>query len=55
MRNRDVEELFELVSEGDVVEFHDEKSSELAGIFGGDVMMAKSAPPTLPPGADSGR
>jgi len=34
MRNRDVEELFELVREGDVVELHGRISEELAWIFG---------------------
>lgn len=34
MRNRDVEELFELVRVGDVVELHGERSEELARIFG---------------------
>jgi len=34
MRNRDIEELFELVQVGDVVELHAERSAELAQIFG---------------------
>jgi lipoprotein-anchoring transpeptidase ErfK/SrfK len=33
MRNRDVEELFEMVRVGDVVELHGERDPELAGIF----------------------
>ncbi len=35
MRNRDIEELFELVRAGDVVELHTERTAELAEIFGG--------------------
>ena len=35
MRNRDVEELFERVGVGDVVELHGERNPQLAGIFGG--------------------
>jgi hypothetical protein len=34
MRNRDIEELFELVRVGDMVELHAERSAELAQIFG---------------------
>ncbi|MBI3661487.1 MAG: L,D-transpeptidase [Acidobacteria bacterium] len=34
MRNRDVEELFELVRGGDLVELHAERTSEIATIFG---------------------
>jgi hypothetical protein len=34
MRNRDVEELFEMVSVGDVVELRGERDAELAQIFG---------------------
>ena len=34
MRNRDVEDLFERVRVGDVVELHGERSEELAQIFG---------------------
>src|SRR5574341_159542 len=33
MRNRDVEELFEMVRAGDVVELHGERTEELARIF----------------------
>ena len=33
LRNRDVEELFRIVREGDVVELHAQSSEELAGIF----------------------
>ncbi len=49
MRNRDVEELFELVRSGDVVELHGERTAELAAIFGttgrvpGTVLTAASA------------
>jgi lipoprotein-anchoring transpeptidase ErfK/SrfK len=34
MRNRDVEELFEMVSVGDAVELYAERTPELEGIFG---------------------
>jgi len=34
MRNRDVEELYELISVGDVVELHGDRNAELAAIFG---------------------
>lgn len=34
MRNRDIEELFELARVGDVVELHAERDAELARIFG---------------------
>jgi hypothetical protein len=34
MRNRDVEELFDLVLVGDMVELHKERNERLAGIFG---------------------
>ena len=34
LRNRDIEELFELVRAGDVVELHAERAAELAAIFG---------------------
>jgi len=34
LRNQDVEELFELVTEGDVVELHRERSARLEEIFG---------------------
>jgi lipoprotein-anchoring transpeptidase ErfK/SrfK len=45
MRNSDVEDLFERVSVGDVVELHGERDAELAQIFGGaapsgDTMIA---------------
>lgn len=36
MRNRDVEELFELVSVGDAVELQDERTAAVAAIFGPD-------------------
>jgi L,D-transpeptidase ErfK/SrfK len=35
MRNSDVEQLFELVSVGDVVEFRGERDAEVAELFGG--------------------
>jgi hypothetical protein len=34
MRNRDVEQLFEMVSIGDAVELHSERTPELEQIFG---------------------
>jgi lipoprotein-anchoring transpeptidase ErfK/SrfK len=34
MRNRDVEELFEMVSVGDAVELYGERTAELDKIFG---------------------
>jgi len=34
MRNRDVEELFEMVAVGDAVELHEERTPELERIFG---------------------
>lgn len=48
MRNRDMEELFELVRAGDVVELHADRTTELARLFGGDdapaAVAAESAP-----------
>ncbi len=46
MRNRDVEDLFQRVSVGDVVELHGERNAELAQIFGG----AESSTPTMSAG-----
>ena len=37
MRNRDVEELFELVAIGDTVELYGERTPEIAALFGGAV------------------
>jgi lipoprotein-anchoring transpeptidase ErfK/SrfK len=34
MQNRDVEELFDMVRVGDVVELHKERNEQLAGVFG---------------------
>jgi lipoprotein-anchoring transpeptidase ErfK/SrfK len=45
MRNRDVEELFEMVSLGDAVELRSERSEETARIFGGAVLSARNAAP----------
>ncbi len=45
MRNRDVEELFDRVRVGDVVELHGERSAELARIFGGPVPALPAALP----------
>jgi hypothetical protein len=33
MRNKDVEELFDLVRAGDVVELHGERTEEVAALF----------------------
>ncbi len=41
MRNRDVEELFELVKVGDEVEFHGKRDAEVEQVFG-PVLMATS-------------
>jgi lipoprotein-anchoring transpeptidase ErfK/SrfK len=40
MRNRDMEELFELVELGDAVELHTERTAELEEIFGGPEVSA---------------
>ena len=42
MRNRDIEELFELVQVGSVVELHGEKNEYLAQIFNSEVQQAPS-------------
>ena len=47
MRNRDMEELFELVRAGDVVELYADRATELARLFGDDApaaVAAESAP-----------
>jgi lipoprotein-anchoring transpeptidase ErfK/SrfK len=45
MRNRDVEQLFEMVSIGDSVELVAERTPELEGIFGpAPVLVAQAAP-----------
>ena len=43
MRNSDVEELFELVAIGDVVEFHAERNVELDRIFGTPELIGAGA------------
>jgi hypothetical protein len=48
MQNRDVEELFGLVRIGDVVELHNERDEELAGIFG-----ARGTRKSIPDGSTS--
>lgn len=48
MRNRDIEELFELVRVGDVVELHAERTAELAQIFGLADAPARVASGTAP-------
>jgi lipoprotein-anchoring transpeptidase ErfK/SrfK len=45
MRNRDVEELFEMVAVGDAVELRSERSEETARIFGGPVLSARNTAP----------
>jgi lipoprotein-anchoring transpeptidase ErfK/SrfK len=48
MRNRDIEELFELVRAGDGVELHAERTAELAEVFGAaerGVAVASAAAP----------
>jgi len=40
MRNRDVEQLFDMVAVGDAVEIYEERTPELDKIFGA-VLMAK--------------
>lgn len=57
MRNRDVQELFARVREGDVVELHGERDAEVAKWFGGDnspVRVATAQPATTEPPADAG-
>ena len=51
MRNRDMEELFELVRAGDVVELHADRTTELARLFGGDDVPAAVAAESAPAGA----
>jgi lipoprotein-anchoring transpeptidase ErfK/SrfK len=43
MRNRDVEQLFDMVAVGDAVEFYQERTPELEKIFGA-VLMAELSP-----------
>ncbi len=43
MRNRDVEELFEMVSVGDTVEMYGERSPETERLFGSSTMVAARA------------
>ena len=43
MRNRDVEELFEIVAVGDVVEMHRERTPELEQIFSAEMLVASAA------------
>ncbi len=42
MRNRDVEQLFQMVAVGDQVELHGERNAELARIFGTPVLVASA-------------
>ena len=42
MRNRDVEELFQMVAVGDQVELHGERDAELARIFGTPAIVASA-------------
>ena len=49
MRQHDVEELFNLVRVGDVVVIHGERDQQLAEIFAGPTVVARSAPvPSMP-------
>src|ERR1051326_3448649 len=43
MRNRDVEELFDIMQVGDAVELVGERTAELAQIFGGEEVVLASA------------
>jgi lipoprotein-anchoring transpeptidase ErfK/SrfK len=43
MRNRDVEELFEIVAVGDVVELHRERTPEIEQIFSTETLVASAA------------
>ena len=43
MRNADVEQLYEMVATGDVVELHGERTPELAQIFGEPQLVASAA------------
>jgi len=51
MRNRDMEELFELVRAGDVVELHADRTTELARLFANDYAPAEVATESVPAGA----
>ncbi len=59
MRNRDIEELFELVRTGDVVELHTERTAELAEIFGGAggpaTLASRNAPAAVAAAGDGGQ
>lgn len=47
MRNRDVQELFELVRVGNVVELHGERDAVVASVFGGgEAQMVAASPAT---------
>jgi hypothetical protein len=48
MRNRDAEELFELVRVGDTVEVIGERTVELAAIFGAPPAAGPAAKPAAP-------
>ncbi len=47
MRNRDVEELFEMVAVGDAVEMYGERSPETERLFGSTALAAPGATPEL--------
>jgi hypothetical protein len=51
MRNRDIEELFELIQVGSVVELHGESNVYLAQIFNSEVQQASFQGPTAPAAA----
>ena len=45
MRNREVEELFKMVAVGEKVELYDERSPELARVFGAPSVAATAGEP----------
>jgi hypothetical protein len=45
MRNREVEELFKMVAVGDQVELYDERTPELARLFGTPSLVASAGEP----------
>src|SRR5712692_10341557 len=57
MRNHDMEELFELVRAGDVVELHADRTTELARLFGDApaAVAAESGPAGAGAGANGGQ
>jgi hypothetical protein len=45
MRNREVEELFKMVAVGDRVELYDERTPEIARLFGTPALVATAGEP----------